>query len=135
MPFQPVSLLFILWFLQAYLVPISPQFHVTPANIAYSCLGGFTVIVRPFSRPQWVGLTMIPQFGMFSLLIREKVNNSYTLGSPAIAQPFAAVHRRSHLGIPLRDHHWYAIKRGDRVIAHVVWSFTRPLRGAHILTS
>ena len=92
------------------------------------------VLSRHLSKLLWVGLTMIPQFGMFSLLIREKVNTYHTFGTPAIAHPSPAVHRRSHLGIPLRDHHWYAIKRGDCAIAHVVWSFTRPLRGAHILT-
>ncbi len=70
---------------------------------------------------------------MFSLLIREKVNSYHTWGSPAIAQSFAAVHRRGHLGVPLRDHHWYAIKRGDRAIAHVVSSFTGPY-GAHIFS-
>ena len=60
MSFNPVSTRFVPWTLRAYLIPLSPKFHVTPANIAYSCLGGFTVFVRPFPlflKPQRMGLT------------------------------------------------------------------------------
>ena len=117
--------------------PSPPSFmsppQILPTHVSEVSLSS-CVLSRHLSKPQWVGLTMIPQFGMFSLLIREKVHTYHTLGSPAIAHRFAAVHRRSHLGVPLRDHHRYAIKRSDRAIAHVIWSFTRPLRGAHILT-
>src|SRR5258706_11058074 len=137
MPIQPVSTHFYSLIPQAYLVPISPQFHVTPANIAYSCLGGFTVVVRPFQtflQAQLGGAHQDPAVWHVQLAYQREGNNYHTLGSPAIAQSFAAVHRTSHLGVPLRDHHWYAIKRGDRAIAHVVSSSTRPIWSTHILT-
>ena len=59
MPFRPVSTRFVFAIPRAYLVPIPLKFHVTPANIAYSCLGGFTVVVRPFqpflrAPPEWL---------------------------------------------------------------------------------
>ena len=117
--------------------PSPPSFmsppQILPTHVSEVSLSS-CVLSRHFSFPQMGGAHQDFAVWHVQLAYQRKGNNYYTLRSPAIAQSFPAVHRRSHLGVPLRDHHRYAIKRSDRAIAHVIWSFTRPLRGAHILT-
>ena len=62
------------------------------------------------------GSPRFPQFGMFSLLIREKVNITSTLGTSSVTQLLAVVHRRSHLGFPLRDRHWYVVSTPQNAV-------------------
>jgi len=87
MPFRPVSTRCVLWTLRAYLIPIFPKFHVTPANVAYSCLGGFTVIVRPFwlfSKLQRMGLIRISAVWHVQLAYKRKGKTLQTLWEPLL---------------------------------------------------
>ena len=71
MKFHPVRLNHA--FLSYKCTQVIVQFEVSAPHIVYAALGGFVVLVSP---PQILLAPVVsfpPQFGMFSLFIREKV--------------------------------------------------------------
>ena len=116
--------------------PSPPSFmllrQILPTHVSEVSLSS-CVLSRHVSKSQMGGAHQDSAVWHVQLAYQREGNNYHTLGPPAIAQSFPAVHRRSHLGVPLRDHHRYAIKRGDRAIAHVVCRSLGPY-GAHIFS-
>ena len=71
MKFHPVRLNHVL--LSYKCTQVIVQFEVSAPHIVYAALGGFVVLVSPLQILLAPVVSFPPQFGMFSLFIREKV--------------------------------------------------------------
>ena len=89
----------------------SPPSFISPPQISSTHVlevsPSSCVLSRHLYKPRG-GTYQDPAVWHVQLAHKRKGKQYSTLGSPPIAQPLAAVHRRSNLGVPLRDHHWYA---------------------------